>query len=63
MSVSTHTSLGEIIKIQLMEKGYTKIVLLVNIPYKSIYATFNLWPQKVKKFLTGDEQIRVGDYI
>ena len=61
MTVSTHTALGEIVKAELMEKGYTKLVLLVNIPYKTIYLTFILWDQK--KFLGGDDPLGVGDFV
>ena len=61
--MSTHTALGEIIKVELMEKGYTKVILLVNIPYKTIYTAFNLWPQKVKKIFNGTEKLKVGDCV
>ena len=42
-----------------MEKGYTKLVLLVNIPYKTVYLIFILWDEK--KFFGGDEP--VGDCV
>ena len=61
MTVSTHTALGEIVKAELMEKGYTKLVLLVNIPYKTQYLTFALW--NPKKFLGGDDSLKVGDCV
>ena len=61
--MSTHSALGEIIKVQLMEKGYTKVVISVNIPYKTTYTTFNLWPGKVNKFFGGVEKLSVGDCV
>ena len=61
MTVSTHTALGEIVKADLMEKGYTKLVLLVNIPYKTIYLTFIVWDRN--KFLGGDDPLGVGDFV
>ena len=61
MSISTHTALGEIVKAELMEKGYLKLVLLVNIPYKTVYLTFILWDQK--KFLGGDDSLCIGDCV
>ena len=44
-----------------MEKGFTKLVLLVNIPYKTVYLTLIQWDQK--KFLGGDGPLGVGDYL
>ena len=61
MTISTDTALGEIVKAGLMEKGYTKLVLLVNIPYKTVYLTFILWDEK--KFLGGDEPLGVGGCV
>ena len=46
MTISTHTALGEIVKVDKMDKGYTKLVLLVNKPYKTQYLTFSLWDTK-----------------
>ena len=61
MTISTHTALGEIVKVDMMDKGYTKLVLLVNIPYKTQYLTFSLW--NAKKFLGGDDNLKVGDCV
>ena len=44
-----------------MEKGYTKLVILVNIPYKTVYLTFIQWDQKF--FFGGDGPLGVGDYV
>lgn len=63
MTDSTHTTLAEIVKIEKTDKGYTKLLLLVNIPYKTNYIPFNLWPKKVERFLTGDDKKNVGDYV
>ena len=48
-------------KARLMVKGYTKLVLLVNIPNKTLYLTVILWDEK--KFLGGDEPLGVGDCV
>ena len=42
MTISTNTALGEIVKVDKMDKGYTKLVLLVNKPYKTQYLAFSL---------------------
>ena len=61
--MATHTALGEIVKAQPTERGFTKMILLVNIPYKTIYTTFNLWSNNVKKYFTGSDKLKVGDCV
>ena len=43
MSYSTHFSYGIITKIQATDRGYTKIVVTVNVPFKQKYLTFIVW--------------------
>ena len=46
MVIYAHSSLGEIAKIQNMDKRYTKIILSVYIPFKTVNITFNVWDIK-----------------
>ena len=59
MIVSTHSSLGEITKLQLVDRGYTKMILSVNIPFKTVNITFNVW--NMRKVC--NEDMSVGDYV
>ena len=61
MVYSTHFSFGMITKIQAMEKGYTKIVLTVNIPFKQKYITFNVWKSALLQDSSG--RFAVGDCV
>ena len=46
MVIYAHSSLGEIAKIQNTDKRYTKIILSVYIPFKTVNITFNVWDIK-----------------
>ena len=59
MIVSTHSSLGEITKLQLVDRGYFKMILSVNIPFKTVNITFNVW--NMRKVC--NEDMSVGDYV
>ena len=61
MAYSTHFSYGVISKVQAMDKGYTKIVLTVNIPFKQKYITFNVWKNALLKDSSG--RFNVNDCV
>ena len=61
MVVSTQSALGEIAKMEVMEKGYTKLVISVNIPYKRTNLTFCVWDPR--KLCVGDDGIDIGDNV
>ena len=57
MVYSTNFSYGVIAKIQAMDKGYTKMVLAVNIPFKQKYITFNIWKDALLKDSSGEFKV------
>ena len=61
MAISTHTALGEIAKIEVMTKGYTKLLISVNIPYKRINLTFCVWD--TSQLCVGGDGIDIGDNV
>ena len=61
MVYSTHFSYGIIAKIQATDKGYTKMVLAVNIPFKQKYIAFNIWKDALLQDSSG--QFKVDDCV
>ena len=61
MTQSTHVSYGMVSKIEVTDKGYTKIVLTVNIPFKQKIISFNIWNKKLLQ--DKSEKIGVGDNV
>ena len=61
MSTSTHSSLGEIVKLQATDKGYIKLVLAVNIPFKTMSITFNVFDKLLLRDFEKDFDI--GDFV
>ena len=61
MSTSTHLSLGEIVKLEATEQGYIKLVFAVNIPFKTISITFNVFNKLLLRDLEKDFDI--GDFV
>lgn len=52
---------GTIAKIEIMDKGYTKVLLSVNIPFKRKYMVFNIWDDDKLKDKFG--VIKIGDCV
>ena len=61
ISTATHSSLGKIIKMQPMDKGYIKMVLAINIPFKTIHLTFNVWNKQ--KLQYGNVELKNEDFV
>ena len=61
MSTSSHSSLGEIVKLEVTDKGYTKMILTVNIPFKAVNITFNVFDSM--KLRDEEEIFAVGDCV
>ena len=61
MVYSTRFSYGITAKIQATDKGYTKMVLAVNIPFKQKYIAFNIWKNALLQDSSG--QFKVGDCV
>ena len=61
MFVSTHTSLGEIIRVEQNVKGYTRVMLQVDIPFKRTYLTFIVW--NLSKLNDNGKIMKIGDFV
>ena len=61
MNCSTHSSLGEIVKLEVTDREYTKLILSVNIPFKAQSITFNVFDNT--KLRDAEGLFGVGDCV
>ena len=59
--MSTHSLLGEIVKLHATDKGYTKLVLSVNIPFKTLSITFNFFDKLLLR--DSEKEFGIGDFV